>query len=389
MHNIENEGVIRIKDKSLIIILGLFLFAGLIVAPADCLSGASRGLDLCFKIIIPSLFPFFVCSKLLIECGFAQVIGKWCSFFMRPIFNVPGCGSFAFVLGIISGYPVGAKCALELYEENNCTRAEAERLICFCNNSGPLFIIGSVAIGMLYSQLAGIILYVAHILSAISVGIVFRFYKLNEKMTLKCASFRISQRHTKKTIGEALSSAISQSVELTLYVCGFITFFSALLVILERFGIIEIFSYIFKIFGATPEVATALSYGFFEISNGIIRLSTLQIGSLKLVLISIILAWSGISVILQVTGIIAKSGLSRLIFVGAKALQAIFAGVYTLIILRLPLGSVEVFSKTLPRGTIAGAFAYSILLMLIGLATFLVISSLSYLMQKRHHSNFE
>jgi len=381
--------VIRIKDTGLIILLGLFLFAGLIIAPADCLNGASRGLELCYKIIIPSLFPFFVCSKLLIECGFAQTLGKWCSFFMRPIFNVPGSGSFAFVLGIISGYPVGAKCALELYEGNNCTKAEAERLICFCNNSGPLFIIGSVATSMLYSPTAGIILYVAHILSAISVGIVFRFYKADEKMTLKCASFRISERHTKRTLGEALSGAISQSVELTLYVCGFITFFSALLVILERFGIIGICSYMLRLFGATNDVATALSYGFFEISNGIIRLSTLQIGSLKLVLISVILAFSGVSVILQVTGIIAKSGLSRLAFIGAKVLQAIFAGVYTIIILRLPLGSVEVFSKPLQHYTFAGAAAYSILLMVIGLLIFLFISGISFLLQKRHHSNFE
>lgn len=47
-------------------------------------------------------------------------------------------------MGIISGYPVGAKIVTEFRKNGECTKAEAERLLAFTNNSGPLFIIGTV-----------------------------------------------------------------------------------------------------------------------------------------------------------------------------------------------------------------------------------------------------
>lgn len=63
---------------------------------------------------------------------------------MKPIFNVPGIGAYAFIMGIISGYPVGAKIVTEFRKNGECSKAEAERLLSFTNNSGPLFIIGTV-----------------------------------------------------------------------------------------------------------------------------------------------------------------------------------------------------------------------------------------------------
>ena len=63
---------------------------------------------------------------------------------MRPIFNVPGEGSFAFIMGIISGYPTGAKILVNFRKNNIVSREECERLLSFSNNSGPLFIIGTV-----------------------------------------------------------------------------------------------------------------------------------------------------------------------------------------------------------------------------------------------------
>ena len=67
---------------------------------------------------------------------------------MNPLFNVPGEGSYAFIMGIISGYPVGAKIINKFVEEGTCTKSEAERMLAFTNNSGPLFIIGTVGISL-------------------------------------------------------------------------------------------------------------------------------------------------------------------------------------------------------------------------------------------------
>ena len=69
-----------------------------------------------------------------------------------------GEGSYAFIMGIISGYPVGAKIVNKFIEDGTCTKQEAERMLAFTNNSGPLFIIGTVGISLFGDTTIGIIL---------------------------------------------------------------------------------------------------------------------------------------------------------------------------------------------------------------------------------------
>jgi len=89
-----------------------------------------------FNVVFPSLFPFFVASEILYRTGFIKAIGILLEPIMRP-FNVPGCGSFAFAMGITSGYPVGAKITASMREEKLLSKTESERLLSFTNNSGP------------------------------------------------------------------------------------------------------------------------------------------------------------------------------------------------------------------------------------------------------------
>ena len=88
---------------------------------------------------------------------------------MVRIPNVPGEAGFAFLMGLISGYPVGAKVISHFMEEGICTKEEAERMLAFTNNSGPLFIIGTVGITLFGNTQIGILLFITHILACISV----------------------------------------------------------------------------------------------------------------------------------------------------------------------------------------------------------------------------
>ena len=83
---------------------------------------------------------------------------------MRPVFNVPGESAIALILGNLSGYPVGAKLACSMLENKQCTKIEAERIIAFTNNSGPLFIVGTVGVSMFYSKEIGLALLASHFL---------------------------------------------------------------------------------------------------------------------------------------------------------------------------------------------------------------------------------
>ena len=167
-----------LKLKSMVIPTLFVLFAiCLVLFSSSNLSAAQNGLSLWATSIIPSLFPFFVATELLSYTNIIDILGKFFNKLMKPLFNVRGEGSFAFLMGIISGYPVGAKIACNLRQANICSKEECERLLAFTNNSGPLFIIGTVGIKMFGSSTIGFLLLVTHILACISVGICFRFWK--------------------------------------------------------------------------------------------------------------------------------------------------------------------------------------------------------------------
>lgn len=312
--------------KFLFILLVLYLTIFLVLFPKAALSAANDAINLCLGTIIPSLFPFFVCSGLLSVLGFSSLCSRFLSPIMRPLFKLPGSGAITFILGLVSGYPVGASSAIDLYTSGQCTKCEAERMTAFCNNSGPLFVIAVVGQSFLGNAHFGYILYASHILSAILVGLIFRFYKSSDNLnplTLPSAP----KTDTKNAV-LGLGSVIDNSVFSTLKVCGFVLFFAVLT-------------------KAIPTSAlTPFIYSFFEITGGINLLSQLAMDlNLKLGVISFFLAFSGLSVVFQVSSIISPHGISLFPYICGKLLQGLLSFFTTLVLVKnLPV-SQTVFSS--------------------------------------------
>lgn len=84
----------------------------------------AEALALCARSVVPSLFPFLVASSALLALGFGELAAPWLAGLMEPLFRVPGAGSAALVLGLVGGYPIGAKTAADLYRENLVSREE-------------------------------------------------------------------------------------------------------------------------------------------------------------------------------------------------------------------------------------------------------------------------
>lgn len=308
------------------IILVLYLTVFLVLFPKAALSAATGAINLCLDTIIPSLFPFFVCSGLLSVLGFSALCSRFLSPIMRPLFSLPGSGAITFILGLVSGYPVGASSAIDLYTSGQCTKCEAERMTAFCNNSGPLFVIAVVGQSFLGNARFGYILYASHILSAILVGLIFRFYKGSDD--LKPLTLPSAPQTNIKNTALGLGSVIDNSVFSTLKVCGFVLFFAVLT-------------------KAIPASAlTPFVYSFFEITGGINLLSQLELDlSLKLGVISFFLAFSGLSVVFQVSSIISPHGVSLTPYICGKLIQGLLSFFITLFLVKnLPM-SQAVFSS--------------------------------------------
>nr|QGT51279.1 sporulation integral membrane protein YlbJ [uncultured Firmicutes bacterium] len=344
-----------------------FLAAGMILQPQLCMENARRAVELCLTVVIPSLFPFFICSGLFVALGLAYWVGKLLSPVMRPMFRVPGAGALAFVLGIVSGYPVGAKCAVDLYRSGECTKTEAERLLAFCNNSGPLFIMGAVGVGMLQSPQTGRILYLSHVLAALLTGLLFRFYGRDIQNS---RALPPSKPESVRSVGGALGEVISNAVDTMLKVCAFVL--------------------VFSVFGALlPQTPLRpFVYGLLEITGGIRAWIESGVGgALWLPCISFFLACSGISVLLQVSSIVTPGGLSMFPYALGKLIQGGLSFAITILLLRFLPAETAVFAPyfVIPPEAIPtpwNAFLLSLLMIGWCLLSILILCAAAWLYEK-------
>lgn len=324
----------------------------LVVFSRTNLSAATNGLTLWATCVVPSLFPFFVITNLLSHTKIVTFTGKLLDKLMRPIFNVPGIGGFAFVMGLISGYPVGAKVVSDFRENGLVSKDEGERMLAFTNNSGPLFILSSVGIGLFGDTKTGLLLLCTHILSCITVGIILgKFsrksddeFRIRKKLELqKLKDDRISKSSnniTLKNLGEVLGNSINSAISTILMIGGFVVIFSVIISILNTTNILEFFSKflnpVLAFFDFDLEFAKPLLSGIIELTNGVNLISTIHIKEISqnIILCAFLLGFGGFSVLLQVFSIIAKTDLSiRKYFIG-KLLQGIIAAIYTFLALK-------------------------------------------------------
>lgn len=332
-----NFYVIRLK-RNIIPILFLFFTIGLFVYSTNSISSVKNGLLLWSTSVVPSLFPFFIATELLINTNIPIILGNISNKFMKPIFNISGPGSFVFIMGLISGCPMSAKIISNFRENNICSKEECERLLSFTNNSGPLFIIGTIGISLFKNKTIGILLFISHIISALIVGFIFRFWKYNKSISIKSNNynrFRKNKYISLSNSGEIISKSISNSIKTILLVGGFIVLFSSIISIFKSSGILSIISYaftpLFKYLHIDPSFISPLLTGILEITNGISTISNIPCKkiSLNIIVTSFLLGLGGISIFLQVYSIVSKTDLSIKPYVYGKLLHSIISIIIT------------------------------------------------------------
>lgn len=306
-------------------------FALVLIDPESALLSGKKAVELCLNIIIPSLLPFFVISRLILKTGAIHAISRLCRPIIKPLFNLPGQAAFPLITGWFSGYPAGAKYTADLYENGLLTKNEAQRLLAFCNNSGPLFIVGAVGTGFFKSPKLGLTLLVCHLLASISVGII---YGLLSRIKGVDSELDRSVKVEEKTdfSGHMLTDAILDSTKVLLQISGTIIFFAVLVQTLETAGIFTAFGNLLpsRQGGIFTEILKSFVAGSLEITYGLFLLST-SAGIplyLKTLLTAFLCGFGGLSVHAQVTGLCPEDLKLKEYFWG-KLAHGMFAVVYT------------------------------------------------------------
>lgn len=322
--------------RELLYALGVVLCAAaLLLFPVQSVAAAKSGLQLCGNVIIPSLFPFFVLSGFCMETGLVRYLGRVLEPLMRPLFRVSGVCASAFVLGMIGGYPVGAKTAIALYEKRLISRDEAERLLAFCNNCGPAFIFGVVGAGVFSSSAVGLLLYLVHIVSSVLVGLLFRFRGSRSVSTQRAAA-----AESGPGFSAAFTASVRSAMQSTLSICAFVLFFTVIIRLLVLSGLLRgaasVLGMLLAPLGATEASAEKLLIGAIEMSSGVANLSGSS-GSMsaQLSLAAFVLGWAGLCVHCQVLSFLGSSDLSVRTYLAGKLLHGVISAALAGVLIRL------------------------------------------------------
>lgn len=326
MHRILRSRFLR--DGILITAIS-FIAVFLLTNPQEAIEACKNGLQLCANVIIPSLFPFFVLSGLIVNLGMVRYLDRLFEPIMRPLFGLSGACSAALALGMIGGYPIGARTALNLYESHQISKAEAERLLAFCNNCGPAFFFGVVGAGIFSSGSIALLLYLIHILASLLIGILLRLFRRTE-----CTSSSHLRRSHAPAMRfpTAFTTAIKDSLTSTLNICAFIVCFTILIRFAFLSGIIDLCASALCLFlqpiGLARSGAEALVVGMIELSSGVWGLKDAAMSvSSKVAMAAFILGWAGLCVHCQVLSFTGESTLSVRPYLAGKFLHGAISAV--------------------------------------------------------------
>ena len=201
------------KKNSVYFVCGvvIMLIILIVAEPQICRNSAYKGLLLCGRVIIPSLFPFTMCVLFILKSGIFEELSK-----------ITGLNFYEFgviSLSFIGGYPIGAKLLNEAVKQNRISPLRASRMLNFCVNAGPAFIVGAVGDGLLQSRKLGYYLLLAHIISSAVLGVFISVITKKEQ---------VNTAKQPQMLGFAdnfvLSSAEAASAVMS--VCGFVILFS-------------------------------------------------------------------------------------------------------------------------------------------------------------------
>ena len=295
------EMKLRWRTNACLALCGLLIW--FLADAARVREAASAGLLLCGKSVIPALFPFMAASTMLVSMGF----GPWAAPRLAGLMNLyrlPGAAGSALLLGLVGGYPIGARTAAELHRAGQLTTDEAERLLGFCNNSNPVFLISVLGGGVFGSPRAGVYLWLIHVLSALLTGFFFRggARPLPRRRPPDLAASR--ELSLPAAFVEGVRSACGSMVS----VCGFVLFFYVLASPLARLG---------------GPLAPGL-VGFLELFS---LTPLLTADRMSFLLASACAGWGGMSILCQTAAVLEGSGLRLKNALLGKAIQGVLAGV--------------------------------------------------------------
>lgn len=278
------------------IILLFVLLLILLICPEIAAEGGSAGLILWAGILVPSLLPFSVLTSLL--CSRVQ--------------DTP----YKYILlfaGILSGYPIGAKVAGELYSDGALTKRQASFFAGFTNNPSPMFILFFLGGNLLSLDKERYLFFILILVSSFLGSLVFVHLFMPKKICCNGKSPSSKPIQSRPDFLQQIDEEIGNSALLLIKIGGYITLFSILTTFICHMTFL-------------PESARLFLCGILEITTGTSQIASSSLAqSTKIILILAATTFGGLSAAAQTNGVLSKTGLSVIHYIIIKALNSLFS----------------------------------------------------------------
>ncbi len=264
----------RIKQKPknskhiILSVIVMVYFALLITYPKSVSAGIQNGINCCLDILIPSMFPFMVGAAAVTLSGiddkFKFLFGRATKF----LFYLPPCVVPAVIISLFGGYPVGAYCVKSLYKSGSINAEQMNRMMCYCVNFGPAFIISALGQMLLNDYKLGVILFLIQVFSSVLMGIF-----LGVTARISKTDFYEKKIHSQKKdlyFSKILISACDSASKSLLGVCSLVTLFFGIISFINDLGIINYISNIFLKINISSHISGTLILSFIEMTQSCI-----------------------------------------------------------------------------------------------------------------------
>lgn len=310
---------------------GIFLLlCFLLKYPTEALAASREGMELWMNTLIPTLLPFIILTGFLVHTDGIEKILKPFSGLFRILLGLSPNGAYVCLLGILCGYPMGAKLAADLYQYGKISKREGEYLLTFCNNTSPAFLTTYLAQicldGKVHTpELMGIL-----ILSDVLCMLFFRF-AVYRNHTFSSASFPVNKdvaagrSNSKKETpsssspGAIIDVSIMNGFETIARLGGYILLFSILSACISHYWCFS-------------QTGKYLVLGIMEITTGLHQLSASPFSdSLKFLCSMTMTAFGGFCIMAQTKSVL-EGKLSLHPYASAKCLNATITAVIILVV---------------------------------------------------------
>ncbi len=299
----------------------------MIAFPQVCIKGAKTGLDYSLNILIPSLFPFMFLSCFAAEYGISEKLSAFLAPVTERLFHLPPQTGVTILLSLIGGYPVGAAGINTLYKQNKITQKQAERMLYFCVNPGPAFLVSVVGAQLYGSTSVGILLFCVQVITSVAVGIISGVSAKRKEPLIK--GF-VKEKNSPDFSASFVSACVSACTS-TLNLCFMVILFSSLTAAVFKTAQISQTSY-----------SGIIMRCIIEVTDGTAALAK---DGYPIYLTALAAGWGGLCVHFQVFAALSDININKLRFFFSRLICGITSAAVIYIICYIIKTDIPVFSN--------------------------------------------